>query len=168
MSSGSRGTNRREFRAHLPPHSRLPGRGRPWGVRRCPWRRMLRKIPNSSKNTRMGGRSARSRHDVIRHLAVLHASILPNYFFIKAESDPLRNATDDLSSSPEADAELCQLPGARRNRPPTRHRSSDHRDFRDVNRPGKCRVGFASIFLIVPENVAGRLVTRPGAELAML
>src|ERR1700680_42752 len=41
---------------------------------------------------------ARSWHNVIGHLAVLHASILPNHFFIKTESDRLGNAADDLSS----------------------------------------------------------------------
>src|ERR1700733_949120 len=40
---------------------------------------------------------ARGGHDVIGHLAILHASILPNYFFVKAESNPLGNSTDDLS-----------------------------------------------------------------------
>src|ERR1700676_3158064 len=37
-------------------------------------------------------------HNVIGHLAVLHASVLPNDFFIKTESDRLGDTTYDLSS----------------------------------------------------------------------
>jgi len=46
-------------------------------------------------------------------------------------------------------------------------RSQINRNCSDINRPGKCSIGFSSIFFIVPENISGRLVTRPRAELAM-
>ncbi len=70
---------------------------------------------------------ARSRHNVIGHLAVLHAPILPNHFLVKAESDSLGNAADDLPLARGAGAGLCQLPAARRSRPLIRHRSQGQR-----------------------------------------
>jgi len=33
-------------------------------------------------------------------------------------------------------------------------------DFCDVNRPGKCGVGFSTIGLIVPEDAAGRFTSQ--------
>src|SRR6266853_1219060 len=43
------------------------------------------------------GYIGRSRHDVICHLTVLHASILPDDFFVQGKSDPLGYAAGDLS-----------------------------------------------------------------------
>ena len=53
-------------------------------------------IPQLLEEHANGRQVARCRHDVVRHLAVLHASILPDHFLIKAESDSLGNSPDDL------------------------------------------------------------------------
>src|SRR5580704_17481954 len=106
-------------------------------------------------------------HDVICHLAVLHASFMPNDFLKQGEPDALGDPTHDLSNgkhrvkhSPNflerdkivyRNAVSCQV----------------NCDLRNVNRPGICGVSFSPIFLIVPENVGRRLELCPRTELAM-
>ena len=50
-----------------------------------------------------------SGHDVIRHLAVLHAPILPNHFLVQRISDPLRDAARDLPSRQNRMQHLAHL-----------------------------------------------------------
>src|SRR3984893_12411692 len=107
------------------------------------------------------GQVARSRHDVVGHLAVLHASILPNHFFTEAESDRLGNTADDLALRQNWMQNLTNFLEGHEVVHRYAIRRQINRDLRDVNRPSKRRVGFSSIFLIVPENIAGRLVARP-------
>src|SRR5438132_5439989 len=109
----------------------------------------------------------RCRHNVVRHLGVLHAPILPNHFLIKAEAYSLSDATGDLSSSKDRVENAANF----LQRDEVVHRYAVRRqvnsDCSDINRPGKCRVCFSAVFLIIPENAGRRLITCPRAELSV-
>src|ERR1700730_1558319 len=42
---------------------------------------------------------SRSRHNIVGHLAILHAAFFPNYFFVQREPNSLRDAANNLSGS---------------------------------------------------------------------
>ncbi len=107
------------------------------------------------------------RHDVVCHLPILHASMLPDDFFIQGKSDALRDATGNLAlrqNRMKNPADFLQgheiLDGC------VVGRKVD-RDFCNINRPGKRSIGFATIFLIIPENSVWSFVMREGAQLAV-
>ena len=105
-----------------------------------------------------------SRHDVVRHLAVLHAPILPNHFLVQRISDSLRDAARDLPAGQNRMQDLAHF--LQRDKVVHGHAVGRqiNRHFGDINRPGKRRVGLAAILFIVPENIVRRFVTRPRAE----
>ena len=104
-----------------------------------------------------------SRHDVVGHLIVDHAAILPDHLFIESEADRLRYSAGDLTFGQNRVKNLsdflqcdeviyghsisCQI----------------HTDLCNVDGPGKGRVGFAAIFFIVPVDIARRFI--PGIRL---
>src|SRR6202040_167401 len=56
-----------------------------------------------------GRNVGRSWHDVIRHLAVLHKAILPNYFLVQGVSNSLRDAACDLPARQDRMQHLADL-----------------------------------------------------------
>ena len=114
-----------------------------------------------------GRQIRRCRHDVVCHLAVLHAPVLPNHFLVKREAYRLRNPTRDLSGGKnrmENAANFLQCHEVIHVYTVCRQ---VHGDFGDIHRPGKCCVCFSSILFIVPENVGRRFIARPRAQLPM-
>ena len=88
----------------------------------------------------------------------MHAPLLPDHFLVQRISDPLRDPARDLPT------------GQNRMQNPTyflqRHEVVDgyavrrhiNFHFRDINRPGKRRVGLATVMFIVPEHIVRSFV----------
>ena len=129
---------------------------------------MLRERCPVPQNTRELKALRQHWHNVISHLSVLHSPILPDHFFIQCITDPLRDATCDLTS--------CQ------------HGMKDFTDFLKSNKVidrsryklvkstetsamytahAQRRIGFAAIFLIIPENAGRRFIVRPRLEFSV-
>src|SRR4029077_2237678 len=106
-----------------------------------------------------GRQVGRSWHDVICHLAVLHASILPDHFLVQRISDPLSDTAHDLTSSQNWMKDLAHL--LQRYEVIYRYAvgAQVNCNFCDINCPGKCRVCLAAVLFIVPEYVAWRFKT---------
>ncbi len=104
------------------------------------------------------------RHDVIRHLAILHASVLLVNFFVEREADRLRHASGNLPGCENRVKHLADFLYS--DEIFHGHAVGGEVDFdlRNVNGPGKCRIGFAAVFLVIPENAAWGFVTRVGLE----
>ena len=116
----------------------------------------------------MGGRSAEVWHDVVGHLAVLHAAIAPNHFFIERKTDALRDAAGDLSRGENGMkhfADFLQRDEIVDGNAVGREVDGD---FGDVNGPGESGVGFAAVVFIVPKNAFGLLVLGETAKRSLL
>ena len=122
-------------------------------------------FPISSKEHPNGRKVGGSGHDVIRHLAVLHAAILPNDFLVQRVSNSLRDAARDLPAGQDRMQHLANF--LQRHKVVDRRavRRQINRHFRDIDRPGKGRVRFSAIFIIVPEHIGRRFVACPRSEL---
>ena len=70
----------------------------------------------SSKKTRIGGMSARSRHDVVGHLVIRHAAVLPHDALEQSPTNPLRHSAFNLSGRQHRIESHVQLPAAPQNR----------------------------------------------------
>src|SRR5215831_9735486 len=98
---------------------------------------------------------------------VLHAAVVPDDLFIQREADGLRYSPGDLALGQpwmENPADLLQ-----RDKVVDGYTVSGQvdRHLRDVDSPGKGSVGFAAVFLIVPENSGRSFVPGERLELAV-
>jgi hypothetical protein len=114
------------------------------------------------------GQVFRRGHDVVGHLVVDHAPVLPDDLFIQRIADCLGNAAFDLSRGEnrmdylpnllqgnkviDGDAVSCRVDG----------------DFSHVHRPGIGRIGLAAVQLIIPKNIGRRFVAAERLQLAEL
>src|SRR5260370_7263823 len=93
----------------------------------------------------------RSRHDVICHLVVNHAAVLPDNFFIEREADGLSHTSGDLAlreNRVKNFADFLQRDEVVHSHAVSRQIDGD---FRDVHCPPKRPVRLPAIFFIVPK-----------------
>ena len=93
---------------------------------------------------------------------------MPDDFFIQGESNSLGNAAGDLTlrqNGVKDFADFLQGYEIFHSRAVGRE---VHCNFRNVNRPGKSRIGLTSIPLIIPENARRCLVARQRPEFPVL
>ena len=116
-----------------------------------------------SNGRKVGG----SWHDVVCHLAVLHAAILPNHFLVQRISDSLGNAACDLPAGQDRMQHLANF--LQRHEIVDRHAVGRQINchFRDVDRPGKGGVRFPAILVVIPEHIGRRFVACPRPELSV-
>src|SRR5579863_8205521 len=108
------------------------------------------------------------RHNIVGHLAILHAAVVPNHFFVKGKANGLRYAADDLSLRENRVKDFSNF--LKRNKIIDRHAVSSevYRNLRDVDGPGKRGIRLATVLFIVPENAFGLFILREAAEFAVL
>src|SRR5690348_2767696 len=104
--------------------------------------------------------------DVVGQLTVGHAAVLPNDFFVKRETNGLRDTADDLAFRKNWMEYLADFLEGDEVVYGSTVGSEIDRDFGNVHRPGIRAVGFALIFLVVPENTGRSFVAGERLECA--
>ncbi len=115
-----------------------------------------------------GGKIGGGGHDVVGHLAVLHAAIPPNHFFIESKTDGLRDAADNLSRGENGMKHFADFLERDEVFDGNTVGGGVDGDFGDVNGPRESGIGGAAVGFFIPNNVFGLLVLGETAKCSLL
>src|SRR6516225_6608968 len=99
---------------------------------------------------------------------VLHAAVLPDDLFIQREADGLRYSPGYLTLGQPWMENLADLLQGDKVVDGDTVSGQVDRHLRDVDSPGEGSIGFAAVFLIVPENSGRSFIPGERLELAVL
>ena len=116
----------------------------------------------SSKWTWSGREVGAGGHDVVGHLVVGHVAVLPDAFFVERVADALCDSALDLAFGEDGVEDFADFLQRVEVGAGGGVGGGVDGDLGDVDGPGVGGVGFAAVFFVVPEDVAGGLVAGAG------